>query len=228
MKGIPILSVDIIEVRDNFRPPFWGNFFAFTVVNIIMIIAKYSFKGFNKISLKHLLFLAVSICLIIISTARVDLIYAFIVSVIIFIRIREKINPYFNIKRVLVIVSLIVLFFSFVFQKIGDLRGINQDAITYVDASPTVSTFLAYGGPTAIKNFQRVVEKEVVIPNTNGLFILRPILWYIGFRHLVDLENNFIGPNTSTWLYEYYCDFGFFGIIFILFSWIYFCKSLPK
>lgn len=215
LKGIPILSADIINDRDNFRPDFWGNFFVYSIICIVLIVIKYSFKGFKKINTFHLFILITSLLLIIISTARVDLIYAVIVSSVVYLKIKQKINKDFNYKKTLLQFSIIILFFGLVFQRIGDLRGINKDSITYVDANPIVATFLAYGGPTAIKNFQRVVEGKVQIPETKGAFTLRPILWYVGFREMVDLQNNFVGPNTATWLYEYFCDFGFFGIIFI-------------
>lgn len=219
LKGtIPIFSEVVNETRDNFRPPFWGNFFAYLVFTVIIAIAKIAFEGRKKISSKFGLFLAFICTLaVVFSTARVDLVYIFIVSGILFFVVNRRTNRNFNLGKILFQFFIVATLFIMVFQQVAKVRGLNEGSIIFVDASPLTATYLAYGGPCAVKNFQRVLDEEINYPRTYGAFTMRPLLWYIGFRGLVDLENDFKGPNTASWLYEYYCDFGILGIILIPF-----------
>lgn len=217
LKGsIPIFSENIHEVRNNFRPSFWGNFFVFLVYTIVLSVIRISYVGFRK---GYFTLVLGIICVLTItsSTARVDLIYATVISSVAYFIIQRNINPKFSFFKVVLKFGAVFILFIMLFQEVAKVRGINESSITYVNASPLTATYLGYGGPTAVKNFQRIIDEDIPYTATNGKFLFRSILWYVGFREEVNIGNYFSGPNTATWLYDYYIDFGILGVIIIPF-----------
>lgn len=111
----------------------------------------------------------------------------------------------------------VVFFFTVLLLVMNAMRGIGSDRYTDFESTVTEQVFI-YSGATAIINLAAAIEEHVTIdPPTNGLVLLRPLIWHFVDRESINPTKYFEGINASTFLIYPWADFRWMGIILVPF-----------
>ena len=212
---IPLFADSVYLARIGFRPPFWNNFYALFMVVIVLTAVRIVTAGWKN-SLDSILLSLLSLIIFMLTTQRNDAWQSFMIMGVVFLVLRQRKatrHHTFTRKELLWLTGGLVAL-VFVFIQVGEIRQLGTSRIVNIENSALSQLYIYMGAP-AIKNLQRVLQGEVLVQAKGGWLLLRPILWYLRIREPVTVTNVFTGPNTSTFLYYYYLDFGFVGVLLI-------------
>jgi oligosaccharide repeat unit polymerase len=221
--GLPAFSEDVNSIRAKFIPETLGVFLVLFQLVILSTTWKATIYGVKRS--RFVIFLAlVSFVCIMLTTQRVGAIEALLMSVFMFVVLWPYTPKGLRQRRkVPLLIFGIILLSIFVvgFVLIGQVRGLDFLQLTDIDSLILEQFYIYFAGP-APRNLQMAMEGGVfhgVNEAADGKLFFRPILWFLGFRNEILLNDTFIGPNNATALFHYYIDFGIAGIIIFSLFW---------
>lgn len=212
---IPLFADSVYLARIGFRPPFWNNFYALFMVVIVLTAVRIVTVGWRN-SLDSIFLTLLSFCIFMLTTQRNDAWQSFMIMSVVFVvlRQRKKVRRRTFTRKELLWLLAALVGLVLIFIQVGEIRQLRTSHIVDIENSALSQLYIYMGAP-AVRNLQRVIQSDVPVQTKDGLLLLRPLLWYLRVRAPVTINNVFIGPNTATFLYYYYLDFGVAGTLFI-------------
>jgi oligosaccharide repeat unit polymerase len=221
---LPVFSSSVYEIRSDFRLAFWNNFYGFFIAVIVFTGIHVSLFGDFRRSLLPIILSCFSFLALISTTERFDSWTSFMISGVIYYVVRrnqilvgkytaKKLTRRRVIQMSLFGATTILIISAYIY--IGGVRasaGLPSNQIVDIP-NETLAQLYIYSYAPGIKNLQTVINGDMGM--SYGLLIVRPILWFLRIREPVTVEDIFSGPNTATWLYYYYLDFGYLGVFLI-------------
>jgi oligosaccharide repeat unit polymerase len=215
---VPILAETPSLAAIGFRPPFWNNFYSlFIIVIVLAAIRTAGFGGWRR-NWAAVVLAILSFAALISTLERHDAWQSFVIAIVVWILVRRNqqiLRPSGLIRGRLanaVLLSAAAFLLLAAFVQVAEVRGLPSNQIVEIPNYAWAQIYL-YSGAPAIKNFQWVIHGHVDF--RYGALLLRPILWYLRIRQPVMVENIFVGPNTATFLYYYFLDFGYVGTLLV-------------
>ena len=220
--GLPAFATDVNTSRSSFIPGTLGVFlilFSGVVATTLKII-----HGGVRGNLFAILLSLTAIVLTFLTTQRVGAIETVLMSGILTLSLWSYVSAEqrMRYKTPLFVGGLIFVgLFVWGFIYVGQLRGLQELQLTDLDNVFVEQLYIYFGGP-APRNFQMVLDGGVFSGSQSeryGALFFRSILWFIGFRDEVLVNDTFKGPNNATALFHYYVDFGLVGVFIFPLFW---------
>ena len=217
--GVPAFSLKVNEDRSTFIPPSLGVFLVlFQLVPVITIIKVISHGA--AASKKQICLSLVALVCILLTTQRVAAIEMILMSIITFVFLWPYADQTFKERagrKLIVSLGIGFLAFVWVFVLIGQIRALDFLKLTDIENFALEQFYIYFGAP-APRNLQMAMDGGIyagINEHKYGSLFFRPILWFIGFRNEVSIDDTFRGPNNATAFFNYYLDLGLFGLFLI-------------
>lgn len=221
--GLPAFSDNVNDDRQSFIPGTLGVFFSYFQFVVVITCVQILITGFRKNYLLICIALA-SLTLSLLTTQRIAAIESVLMSglfLLIFWRYLSVEQVRRVTKPLLISGTCFIAVFVYIFILIGDTRGLNLLQLTDLENLAVEQLFVYFGGPST-RNFQMILDGGIHDCSNSvqsGALFFRPILWFIGFRDEVTLNDTFRGPNNATALFQYYEDLGYLGLFLFPLIW---------
>jgi oligosaccharide repeat unit polymerase len=221
--GLPAFSVNVNESRASFVPGSIGILLTFFQLVVVLATANILLYGFKYNKLNFILAL-VSLISAFLTTQRIAAIESVLMAFFMFLILWPYTPEEQRNRRktpLLFAFSIFAVGFIALFVWVGQARGLDALQITNLDNVLFEQLYIYFGGP-APRNFQLILEGGLfahINESRGSALFFRPILWFIGFRDEVTLNDTFRGPNNATALFHYYTDLGLAGIIIFPLFW---------
>lgn len=217
--GLPVLDPLPSLARMTFKLRYWGYLFSLFVPVIVLVTVRFVLFGNWRRNKVPSLIACLSILAMLSSGNRSDTLEAAIISVVSAILLLRFYQPRAKMEKRFVFMLIIIalaLGFAFLYIQAVRLQGIGgvwniQDRIAL--HNPYIANFFVYSGGDAVNNLQFAIESN--LPMRYGALLFRAPLRWLGFAEVTEVQDIFDLWNTATFLYYYYLDFGYLGILII-------------
>lgn len=221
--GVPAFALNVNTSRSEFIPGTLGVFLTLFQLVIIITTLKLVQNGVKRSTLAIALSIMSILC-IFLTTQRIGAIEAILMSVVLYVALwpyvpKEQREP--RVKPLIVTSTILLGLFLWGFILIGQLRGLEEIQMTDLDNIVWEQLYIYFAGP-APRNFQMILEGGIYAETneaTNGALFFRPVLWLLGLRDEINLDDTFRGPNNATALFHYYVDLRLLGVLFFPLFW---------
>lgn len=221
--GLPAFSDNVNETRSSFIPGTLGVFLTLFQLVVLLTTANVLLYGGRKNRFNVLLALSSLICSFL-TTQRIAAIESVLMATFIFVVLWPYTSKSSRRRRkpiLLASFSVLAIGFIWLFVWIGQTRGLDALQMTDLDSLVIEQFYIYFGGP-APRNFQMIIDGGILAhinESKHSALFFRPVLWFIGFRNDVSLNDTFRGPNNATALFHYYIDLGLAGLVVIPLFW---------
>ena len=221
--GLPAFSDNVNETRSSFIPGTLGILLTLFQLVVLLTTANSLLHGIKKNRFNVLLALTSLICSFL-TTQRIAAIESVLMAIFIFIILWPYTSKASRKRRATILMASFAVFatgFIWLFVWVGQTRELDTLQMTDLDGLVIEQFYIYFGGP-APRNFQMIIDGGIfahINESKNSALFFRPILWFIGFRSDVTLNDTFRGPNNATALFHYYVDLGLVGLVIIPLFW---------